>query len=39
MTKDDIAKGRLIILIGIAPTKPAEFVIFKIGQWTADANN
>ncbi len=39
MTDDDIANGRLIILIGIAPTKPAEFVIFKIGQWTADANN
>jgi len=26
----------LICLIGIAPLKPAEFVIFRIGQWTAD---
>ena len=23
--------------IGIAPVRPAEFVIFRIGQWTADA--
>jgi uncharacterized protein len=21
----------------VAPTYPAEFVIFRIGQWTADA--
>ena len=27
----------LICLIGVAPVKPAEFVIFRIGQWTADA--
>lgn len=39
MTQDDIDNGRLIVLIGIAPTKPAEFVIFKIGQWTADSSN
>ena len=25
--------GRLIIEIGIAPVKPAEFVIFRISQW------
>jgi len=25
--------GRLVIDIGIAPSKPAEFVIFRIGQW------
>jgi phage tail sheath protein FI len=37
MTQDDIDNGRLICLIGIAPVKPAEFVIFRIGQWTADA--
>jgi phage tail sheath protein FI len=34
MTQADIDNGRLIILIGIAPVKPAEFVIFRIGQWT-----
>jgi phage tail sheath protein FI len=26
--------GQLIIEIGLAPVKPAEFVIFRIGQWT-----
>jgi len=36
MTQDDIDNGRLIIEIGIAPLRPAEFVIFRIGQWTAD---
>jgi uncharacterized protein len=34
MTQDDIDNGRLIVVIGVAPTKPAEFVIFKIGQWS-----
>lgn len=37
MTQDDIDNGRLICYIGIAPVKPAEFVIFRIGQKTADA--
>ncbi|HKE47460.1 MAG TPA: phage tail sheath C-terminal domain-containing protein, partial [Rhodanobacteraceae bacterium] len=34
MTQADIDNGKLIMLIGIAPVKPAEFVIFRIGQWT-----
>ena len=34
MTQDDIDNGRLICLIGVAPVKPAEFVIFRIAQWT-----
>jgi phage tail sheath protein FI len=38
MTQSDLDNGRLICLIGVAPTKPAEFVIFRIGQWTADAS-
>jgi phage tail sheath protein FI len=38
MTQNDLDNGRLICLIGVAPTKPAEFVIFRIGQWTADAS-
>lgn len=38
MTQNDLDNGRLVCLVGIAPTKPAEFVIFRIGQWTADAN-
>ena len=33
MTQNDIDNGRLIILIGVAPIKPAEFVIFRIAQW------
>ncbi len=37
MTQDDIDNGRLICLIGVAPVKPAEFVIFRISQKTADA--
>ena len=36
MTQDDIDNGRLILLVGVAPVKPAEFVILRIGQWTAD---
>lgn len=35
MTQNDIDKGRLIVLIGVAPVKPAEFVIFRITQLTA----
>jgi phage tail sheath protein FI len=37
MTQNDLDNGRLICLIGVAPVKPAEFVIFRIGQWTADS--
>ena len=33
MTQDDIDNGRIIILIGVAPVKPAVFVIFRIAQW------
>jgi phage tail sheath protein FI len=36
MTQNDLDNGRLICLIGVAALKPAEFVIFRIGQWTAD---
>ncbi len=32
MTQDDIDNGRLICMIGVAPARPAEFVIFRIGQ-------
>lgn len=38
MTQNELDNGRLVCLIGIAPVKPAEFVIFRIGQYTADAN-
>jgi phage tail sheath protein FI len=33
MTQDDIDNGRLVCVIGIAATKPAEFVILRIAQW------
>ena len=39
MTQNDLDNGRLICLIGVAPVKPAEFVIFRIGQWTGDAKS
>lgn len=39
MAQNDLDNGRLICLIGVAPTKPAEFVIFRVGQWTADSSN
>lgn len=32
MTEDDILNGRLICEIGVAPVRPAEFVIFRITQ-------
>lgn len=37
MTKDDIMNGRLICNIGIAPSRPAEFVVFRVTQHTAEA--
>lgn len=37
MTQDDIDNGRLICVIGVAPVKPAEFVIFRITQKTSES--
>ena len=37
MTQNDIDNGRMICLIGVAPLRPAEFVIFRIGQKTLDS--
>jgi phage tail sheath protein FI len=34
---DVIDQGRVVIVIGVAPVKPAEFVIFRIGQHSAGA--
>jgi phage tail sheath protein FI len=36
MSQAEIDNGQLICLIGIAPVKPAEFVIFRIQQKTLD---
>ncbi|HSD58553.1 MAG TPA: phage tail sheath C-terminal domain-containing protein [Methanotrichaceae archaeon] len=38
MTQDDIDNDRLIVVVGVAPVKPAEFVIFRIAQ-VANASN
>lgn len=39
MTQDDLDNGRLVCLVGVAVVKPAEFVIFRVGQKTADARS
>ncbi len=39
MTQNDLDNGRLICEVGVALVKPAEFVIFRIGQKTADARS
>ena len=39
MTQTDIDNGRLIVEIGVAPVKPAEFVIVRIGLFTAHADD
>jgi hypothetical protein len=39
MTQDDMDNGRLICVVGVSPVKPAEFVIIRIGLWTADASS
>lgn len=38
MTQDDLDRGRLVALVGVAVLRPAEFVVLRIGQWTADAD-
>ena len=37
MSQDDIDNGRLVCIIGVAPVKPAEFVIFRITQKTNES--
>jgi phage tail sheath protein FI len=37
MTQDDIDNGRMVVEIGVAPVKPAEFVIARIFQKTREA--
>jgi hypothetical protein len=38
MTQNDLDNGRLICVIGVAPVKPAEFVIIRIGIWMHRGN-
>jgi len=37
MSQDDIDNGRLIMEIGVAPVKPAEFVVIRISQQASGA--
>ena len=37
MSPDDIASGRLIVVVGFAPVRPAEFVIIRVFQKTREA--
>jgi len=37
MSRDDIMNGRLVCEIGIAPSRPAEFVIFRVTQFTSES--
>ncbi|MCB9765114.1 MAG: phage tail sheath subtilisin-like domain-containing protein [Alphaproteobacteria bacterium] len=39
MTQNDLDNGRLVCEIGVAIIRPAEFVIFRIGQKTASARD
>ena len=36
MTQGDIDRGQVIIIVGFAPLKPAEFVILRIQQKLGD---
>ena len=38
MTQNDLDNGRLVCLIGVSLLRPAEFVIFRIGQFTASSS-
>jgi len=37
MTQNDIDSGRIVILVGFAPARPAEFVIFRVQQLSCAA--
>lgn len=37
MSQNDILNGRLICVIGVAPSRPAEFVIFRITQFMEES--
>jgi uncharacterized protein len=39
MTQADVDNGRLVVEVGVAPVRPAEFVILRIGLWTASCVN
>jgi uncharacterized protein len=38
MTANEIETGKLIIVVGVAPARPAEFVIFRLAQWRSGSS-
>jgi phage tail sheath protein FI len=36
MTQDDVDNGRLVMVVGVAPLRPSEYVIIRIGGRTGD---
>src|SRR5215469_8911999 len=34
MTQNDLDNGRLVCIVGVAPVRPAEFVLIQISIWT-----
>ena len=39
MTQADVDAGRVVVLVGVAPLRPAEFVLVRIGLWTMDEHD
>jgi phage tail sheath protein FI len=39
MTQNDLDQGRLIVVVGLAPVRPAEFQIIRLVQPTIPASN
>jgi phage tail sheath protein FI len=33
MTQNDLDNGRFVVIVGVAPIKPAELMAFRVGQW------
>lgn len=33
-TPDTMMMGRLYVEVGVSPVRPAEFVIFRVSQWS-----
>jgi phage tail sheath protein FI len=35
--ESSVSEGKLVVDVGLAPVKPAEFVVFRISQWQGGA--
>jgi uncharacterized protein len=38
MTQEDLDNGRVLLLVGVAPIKPSEFITFRICHWAGGAS-